>query len=182
VFPLRLNGAFPRSYRVCAGSDTRAGPGWEVTESSDLLLPFAAASVGVARRRLVSELIRAGVCGSVITDSALVVSELLSNALQHATPLPGSGLRVAWCLDGGSVRVSVTDGGAQTVPELGEPNPYTTGGRGLRIVERLSQCWGTRRDEEGTTVWAEVPVPEMTTVGAPAAARRLRRTLSVCST
>jgi anti-sigma regulatory factor (Ser/Thr protein kinase) len=142
----------------------------EVTESSDLLLPFAAASVGVARRRLVSDLIHAGVCGSAVTDATLVLSELLSNALCHATPLPGPGLRVRWCLEAGSVRVSVTDGGAQTVPELGEPNPSATGGRGLRIVERLSLGWGTRQDDQGTTVWAEVPAPQITTVAVPAAA------------
>jgi anti-sigma regulatory factor (Ser/Thr protein kinase) len=144
----------------------------EVTESSDLLLPFAAASVGTARRRLVSDLVQAGVRGSVVTDAALVLSELLSNALRHATPLPGSCLRVAWSLDAVSVRVSVTDGGAPTAPELGEPNPSTTGGRGLRIVERLSQGWGTRRDDEGTTVWAEVPVPQLTTLAVPAAAAK----------
>ena len=142
----------------------------EVTESSDLLLPFDASSVGVARRRLVSDLIGAGICGAAITDAALVLSELLSNALRHATPLPGSGLRVAWSQQAGSVRVSVSDGGAQTLPELGEPNPSTTGGRGLRIVDRLSQCWGTRSDDDGTTVWAEVPVPQMTTVAVSAAA------------
>jgi len=146
----------------------------EVTESSDLLLPFAAASVGVARRRLVSDLIHAGVCGSAVTDAALVLSELLSNALCHATPLPGSGLRVTWCHQAGSVLVSVTDGGAPTVPELGEPTPSMTGGRGLRIVERLSLCWGTRHDGEGTTVWAEVPVPQMTPVGVPATAAERR--------
>jgi anti-sigma regulatory factor (Ser/Thr protein kinase) len=142
----------------------------EVTESSDLLLPFAAASVGAARRRLVSDLVQAGVRGSAVTDAALVLSELLSNALCHAAPLPGAGLRVAWCLDAGSVRVSVTDGGARTVPELGEPDPSTTGGRGLRIVERLSQGWGTRRDDQGTTVWAEVPVPRLAPVAVSAAA------------
>jgi anti-sigma regulatory factor (Ser/Thr protein kinase) len=142
----------------------------EVTESSDLLLPFAASSVGVARRHLVSDLIRAGISSSVITDAALVLSELLSNALRHATPLPGSGLRVAWSLDAGTVRISVSDGGAQTLPELGEPNPSTTGGRGLRIVDRLSQCWGTLSDDEGTTVWAEVPVPQLTVVAVSAAA------------
>jgi anti-sigma regulatory factor (Ser/Thr protein kinase) len=142
----------------------------EVTESSDLLLPFAASSVGVARRRLVSDLIQAGVCGPAITDAALVLSELLSNALRHATPLPGSCFRVTWSLDVGSVRVSVRDGGAQTLPELGEPNPSTTGGRGLRIVDRLSKCWGTSSDDAGTTVWAEVPVSQMITVPVPAAA------------
>ena len=142
----------------------------EVTASSVLLLPFTASSVGVARRRLVSDLLEAGICAPAVTDAAVVISELLSNALRHAEPLPGSGLRVAWDLDGGSVRVSVSDGGAATRPELGEPTPYHTGGRGLRIVERLSRRWGTLSDAEGTTVWAEVQVPQMTTVAVPAAA------------
>jgi anti-sigma regulatory factor (Ser/Thr protein kinase) len=142
----------------------------EVTESSVLLLPFTASSVGVARRRLVSDLLEAGICGPAVTDAALVISELLSNALRHAVPLPGSSIRVAWHLDAGSVRVAVTDGGGLTRPELGEPTQSTTGGRGLRIVERLSRSWGTGSDDNGTTVWAEVRIPQMTTVAVPAAA------------
>jgi len=142
----------------------------EVTESSALLLPFTASSVGVARRHLVSDLIEAGVCAPAVTDAALVVSELLSNALQHAEPLPGSRIRVAWDLDTDSVRVSVSDGGGSTRPELGEPTTTTTGGRGLRIVARLSRRWGTLCDGEGTTVWAEVLVMPLETVAVSAAA------------
>ena len=142
----------------------------EVTESSVLQLPFAASSVGVARRHLVSDLIEAGVCASAVTDAALVISELLSNALRHAGPLPGSAIRVAWKLEDGSVRVSVSDGGGSTRPELGEPTLTTTGGRGLRIVARLSRRWGTLCDDEGTTVWAEVLVMPLETVAVRAAA------------
>ena len=142
----------------------------EVTESSALLLPFTASSVGVARRHLVSDLIAADVCASAVTDAALVLSELLSNALRHGGPLPGSGLRVAWDLDADTVRVSVSDGGGATRPELGEPTLTTTGGRGLRIVARLSRRWGTLCDEQGTTVWAEVLVMPLPTVAVPAAA------------
>ena len=91
----------------------------EVTEASVLLLPFAAASVGVARRRLVSDLIAADVYDSAVCDVALVISELFSNALRHAAPLPGAQIRVAWQIEPVSVRVSVSDGGAPTVPELG---------------------------------------------------------------
>jgi anti-sigma regulatory factor (Ser/Thr protein kinase) len=142
----------------------------EVTESSALLLPFTASSVGVARRHLVSDLIEAGVCAPAVTDAALVISELLSNALRHGGPLPGSGIRVAWDLDAGTVRLAVSDGGGSTRPELGQPTPSTTGGRGLRIVARLSRRWGTLCDDEGTTVWAEVLVMPLETVAVPAAA------------
>jgi anti-sigma regulatory factor (Ser/Thr protein kinase) len=142
----------------------------EVTESSVLLLPFTASSVGVARRHLVSDLIEAGVCASAVTDAALVISELLSNALRHAGPLPSSGLRVAWDLDADSVRISVSDGGGPSRPEFGEPTPTATGGRGLRIVARLSRRWGTLCDDEGTTVWAEVLVMPLETVAVPAVA------------
>src|ERR1700723_76059 len=144
---------------------------WEVTESSVLQVPFTPSSVGVARRHLVTDLIEAGVCASAVTDAALVISELLSNALQHAEPLPGSGIQVAWDLDDDSVRVSVSDGGGGSGrPELGEPTPTATGGRGLRIVARLSRRWGTQCDEKGTTVWAEVLVMPLETVAVPAAA------------
>ena len=146
----------------------------EVTEASVLLLPFAAASVGVARRRLVSDLIAADVYDNAVCDVALVISELFSNALRHAAPLPGSKIRVAWRIDPRCVQVSVSDGGGPTLPELGEPTQSTTGGRGLRIVEKISRRWGTSRGEQGMTVWAEVPVrhvkAEMTTVGVPVAA------------
>ena len=142
----------------------------EVAESSVLLLPFTAASVGVARRRLVSDLIDAGVYGGAVTDAALVISELLSNALQHAGPLPDSAVRVAWQLDTDSVRISVSDGGGPTRPELGEPGQYTTGGRGLRIVARLSRSWGIGSDDDGTTVWAEIKLPQMAAAAVPAAA------------
>ena len=101
----------------------------------------------MARQHLVSDLIEAGVCAAAVTDAALVVSELLSNALRHAQPLPGAGIRVAWDLDTDSVRVAVSDGGGSTRPELGEPTPTTTGGRGLWIVARLSRRWGTLSDE-----------------------------------
>jgi anti-sigma regulatory factor (Ser/Thr protein kinase) len=142
----------------------------EVTESSVVLLPFTASSVGEARRNLVSDLIEVGVRGPGLTDAALVISELLSNALQHGKPLPGEAIRAAWDLDAGSVRVSVSDGGGATEPELGEPTPTAIGGRGLRIVARLSRRWGTSSGHEGTTVWAEVQLGLQPAVAVPAGA------------
>jgi anti-sigma regulatory factor (Ser/Thr protein kinase) len=140
----------------------------EVTESGVLTLPFAASSVGVARRRLVSDLIAAGICDSAVCDVALVFSELLSNALRHADPRPGGTIEVRWRLDEDCVQVSVADGGGETRPELGEPTPGATGGRGLRIVAKLSRGWGTSHDDAGTTVWARVAVSRGPRQMAPA--------------
>jgi anti-sigma regulatory factor (Ser/Thr protein kinase) len=140
----------------------------EVTESGVLTLPFAASSVGVARRHLMTDLIAAGICDSSVCDVALVFSELLSNALRHADPLPGGNIEVRWRLDADSVQVCVADGGGETRPELGEPTPGATGGRGLRIVAKLSRGWGTSRGDAGTTVWARVPVSRGPRQMAPA--------------
>jgi anti-sigma regulatory factor (Ser/Thr protein kinase) len=133
-----------------------------------LQLPFSPSSAGVARRHLVSDLAAAGIFDTAIGDAAIVISELFSNALRHAKPLPGAKIRVWWHLDSATVMVSVKDGGAPTLPEMGELSSSTTGGRGLRIVARLSRHWGTRYDDEGTTVWAEVPAPRVAAQVTPA--------------
>ena len=129
----------------------------EVRDSSAVLLPCAPASVAVARHRLIADLLAAGIFDAAISDAALVVSELLSNAIMHAHPLPGSRLQVTWMVDGGSIEVTVSDGGSHTRPRLRHASASTLGGRGLGIVEHLSRTWGIRADDLGLTVWAVLP-------------------------
>lgn len=129
----------------------------EVGTSSVLMLPYAASSVGVARRRLIGDLTEAGVYEATASDAGLVLSELISNALRHATPLPGAAVRVSWRLDDDRLEVAVSDGGGPTVPEVSEPGGTAIGGRGLGIVDRLSVRWGVYTAPGGapeTTVWA----------------------------
>jgi two-component sensor histidine kinase len=124
----------------------------------------------VARRHLIGDLIQAGVYEATACDAGLVLSELISNALRHATPLPGRTVRVSWSLRQESVKLAVSDGGGPTVPMENEPTNWSVGGRGLGIVARLSLRWGVMTADDGageddpgdgsgeTTVWAEVPV------------------------
>ena len=128
-----------------------------------VLLPCAPASVSEARRRLTDELSAAGVFGQAVGDAALVVSELISNSIQHAWPLPGEQLQVAWLVDQGCIEVAVRDGGGPTQPQQHYPAGSAIGGRGLGIVDRLSQDWGIRRDDSGQTVWAVLPAPRPST-------------------
>jgi signal transduction histidine kinase len=92
-------------------------------------------------------------------DAGLVLSELISNALRHATPLPGSVVRVAWSLDDDCLEIAVSDGGGPTAPVVNEPGNSAIGGRGLGIVDRLALRWGVCSPPDGpgeTTVWAEL--------------------------
>jgi two-component sensor histidine kinase len=132
----------------------------EVGTSSVQMLPYIASSVGVARRRLVGDLTDAGVYEATACDAGLVLSELISNALRHATPLPGSLIRVSWCLTDNYIEVAVSDGGGPTVPMVNKPAANALGGRGLGIVDRLSLRWGVhaRQDGSETTVWAALPL------------------------
>ncbi|MGN6791022.1 MAG: ATP-binding protein [Streptosporangiaceae bacterium] len=127
--------------------------------SSVVHLPCAPDSVALARRALSDDLRAAGVFDSAVRDAVLVISELLSNAILHAYPLPGERLQVTWAVDGTSVEVAVSDGGSATVPHTGHPSPSSVNGRGLTIVEHLCQTWGIRADDVGLTVWAVVSAP-----------------------
>jgi anti-sigma regulatory factor (Ser/Thr protein kinase) len=131
----------------------------EVGTSSVWMLPYTASSVGVARRRLLGDLSEAGVFEATACDAGLVLSELISNALRHATPLPGSLVRVAWWLDDDCLELAVSDGGGPTVPVVNQPGHSAIGGRGLSIVDRLALRWGVCSPPDGageTTVWAEL--------------------------
>jgi hypothetical protein len=102
-----------------------------------------------------------------ITDSVeLIVSELTTNALAASVGLIGShhgGQRVAgappvrlWlCSDKQRVLVQVWDGDDH-FPEPQDVDPLAEGGRGLVLVESLSEEWGTYVPERssGKVVWA----------------------------
>ncbi|UOE18923.1 ATP-binding protein [Thermobifida halotolerans] len=143
--------------------------------SRAVLLPHAPSSVAVARRYLCADLRSMGVVRSLVDDAAIVLTELLVNALRHAAPLPPphppEQVRVAWSLvraseapepsEGNWVEIAVSDGGGETLPRLASPSVSALGGRGLGIVQRLASKWGTEVDDSTTTVWAVIDIPVM---------------------
>jgi anti-sigma regulatory factor (Ser/Thr protein kinase) len=78
----------------------------------------------------------------------LMVSELTTNAVKHAN----SRFNVTVVADQRRVRVEVNDEGERTpVPQ--HPRPTDAGGRGLMIVQALSDEWGVDVHDGDKTVW-----------------------------
>jgi anti-sigma regulatory factor (Ser/Thr protein kinase) len=127
-----------------------------VAATASVLLPHVPASVSVARRTLAVDLAARGVTRSAIDDAALVLSELMSNALKHARPLASGEVRVHWSVQGEHIAIDVTDGGSTTRPRPHPPSMSALGGRGLSIVGTLASEWGVQEEGEETTVWALV--------------------------
>ena len=94
-----------------------------------------------------------GIDGALAQTVALLVSELVTNAVLHA--VPPIDLTLDW--EDPLLRVEVSDG-ANRMPEMIEPpRPAGRGGYGLHLVEQLSHTWGAaRRVPRGKVVWFEI--------------------------
>lgn len=83
----------------------------------------------------------------------------MSNAIRHASPLPGTLIEVTWGIDQDSVEIRVSDGGGATKPEPSGASLEALGGRGLTIVQHLACRWGVSNHASRSTVWAVMPAP-----------------------
>jgi anti-sigma regulatory factor (Ser/Thr protein kinase) len=124
----------------------------------DVVLPHEVSAVADARRRLASYLERYRVARAARDDAQLVLSELLSNAIRYAPPLPAGEVRAAWWIDKAGIHVEVTDGRGDTEPRrISDPHPESIGGRGLAIVDVLTSGWDVRTAANHRTVHAIIP-------------------------
>lgn len=118
-------------------------------------LPSCAASVGEARRRALERLAHWALHEDTSDTAALVVSELVTNAVRH-TPCETftCELRVSEV----HLRIEVEGGGRSRLLPRPRPAPDSEHGRGLVLVDALSTAWGVRDTGRGThVVWADVP-------------------------
>ncbi|GAA2622475.1 ATP-binding protein [Streptomyces axinellae] len=115
-------------------------------------LPRAAESAGAARRLVRGALARWGL-ERLAEDGALVVSELVANAVRHTRCRR---IRVTVTRTGeGRVRVGVADT-SRALPRLRHPTGTEVRGRGLELVDALASRWGTDLKGWGKCVWAEL--------------------------
>ena len=97
-----------------------------------------------------------------VADAALVVSELVTNAVRHA----GTEMRLALELCDGTLTVSVHDRGPG-LPRLIPPAERVYGGQGLAIVVQLAQAWGVAVEDDGEkAVWCRLGPRAAVSAGA----------------
>ena len=122
----------------------------------ELKVPLAASAQSPAEARRVAArfLAEHGVPEDAIADAALVVSELVTNAVFHgAEPVD-----LVLVVDEDRIVIKVTDAGPVPEPFVAAPpGAQSIHGRGLAIVAAAAPRWGAiRHRADGKTIWAEL--------------------------
>ncbi|MCP9946731.1 ATP-binding protein [Streptomyces somaliensis] len=121
-------------------------------------------------RRIVSAQLRYWNLDPLIEMAALGVTELLTNVHRHVEPDKTCTVEIEFLLDRLTVSVHDHDPRLPSVvrPPDG-PDRLTTSGRGLALIEALSESWGARpRGEAGKVVWFTLPTAPFASAGIPA--------------
>ncbi len=107
-----------------------------------------------AARAFVAEVLGHWGEDALVGDAAVVVTELAANAVVHAR----TGFTVTLVRVPHTLEISVKDG-ALDVPWPRTPLAHVPSGRGMRLVDGLSDHWGTELGAAGKTVWAQLARP-----------------------
>jgi anti-sigma regulatory factor (Ser/Thr protein kinase) len=146
-------------------------PGTEIpgVAHSRLDLALSPSAVRWGRAHVEDVLAKWGVAEAVVGDAVVIASELLSNAVEHAAPMPSTangrpgvaqcGL-LLWLTDRG-LTVAVYDGDRRPPVLRVVPPADAERGRGLLLVQTLSETWGYNypTPRSGKLVYARLAVP-----------------------
>ena len=116
----------------------------------ELVLPADATAPGRARAFLRSAAQEWGVDDDLVQDAAMVLTELVANAVDHART--ASTLALGLTHEG--LCVAVRDTCPGPVPRPAPIDPTAARGRGLQMVDALTTAWGVTLHTGGKTVWA----------------------------
>jgi anti-sigma regulatory factor (Ser/Thr protein kinase) len=97
------------------------------------------------------------------SNAELIVSELVTNAVQASRAMRHAAVRIWLVSDRERVVVFVWDASPQ-LPVLADPDEDAENGRGLLLVEAVSERWGHfGYGSGGKVVWAVVPGTRLST-------------------
>jgi anti-sigma regulatory factor (Ser/Thr protein kinase) len=138
-------------------------PATDPARTAVVALPAEPASVSVARRWTTGLLTLWGVSADDLDTAALVISELAANAVRYGH----ADISIRLLKQTDWLYMCVTDSGAPLASHrLVIPQELTEHGRGLAIVEALSETIEVTREPEG---WRVGAVLRLTTDRRPAA-------------
>ncbi|MGW7065213.1 ATP-binding protein [Streptomyces sp. NPDC054904] len=124
----------------------------------EVVFPATEAGIGPVRRRLRGCLEESGLA-RIADDVVLAAGELMTNAVVHGCHgLPSTSevtLTAAWT--GERLRIAVDDP-SDALPAKQESSVFRDGGRGLTLVDALSDRWGVEPGARGCgkSVWLEL--------------------------
>ena len=118
-------------------------------------VPAEPTAPGRVRHWMTEQLTAWRVPEPVIGAAVLCTSELTTNALLHA----GTAARVEIDLSPERLLVSVADSGTRGAVIRARTDTLSSRGRGLGLIEQLSDAWGTDPTVRGSTVWFEMLIP-----------------------
>jgi anti-sigma regulatory factor (Ser/Thr protein kinase) len=104
-----------------------------------------------AARRFVADTLAEWDATAFEWAAVTAASELATNALLHA----GTGFTLSLRLDGGRLRLAVTDQSVRPPQQRGF-GAHAATGRGLNLVYALSAAHGIESSAAGKTVWCDV--------------------------
>jgi serine/threonine-protein kinase RsbW len=120
-------------------------------------LPFRREAARTARDLVDTLLSELQARAELRQDAALVVHELVINAVLHGAPVPEVGIEFAGRVDAGDLVIVVVDGGHAGLVAAKPPSTDAPNGRGLAIVEALCVSWSVDRST-GTRVTARMSI------------------------
>lgn len=101
-------------------------------------------------------------------DAALLVTELVTNAVRHAGIRNGDPITLTVRLPKGGLLVEVRDRGRGFEPRRGHPGRLGESGWGLFLVDRIADRWGVDRSDDALA-WFELRLPPTVRSSSPEA-------------
>ena len=125
------------------------------SRSASMEVPAEPTAPSRVRHWMAAQLTEWQVPEAVVGAAVLCTSELTTNALLHA----GTAARVEIDLSAERLLVSVADYGTRGTVTRAQTDTLSSRGRGLGLIEELSDAWGTDPTVRGSTVWFEILIP-----------------------
>lgn len=124
------------------------------TASACCTLPAETRAVAKARAFARDRLTAWQLADETAEAAGVIVSELVTNTVRHSGAHDVT-LRLARCVS--HLWIEVVDTGVWRNPTASEENSRAEGGRGLWLVQALSQWSGVHHAQHGTHAWALLP-------------------------